>query len=355
MHWEVIFDVPNLTQRIQKLQQESESPDFWADSSRAEKTLRELSALKNRLEPLQSLQKTYQEIQEFLALLRDHPDPEVEKALINMAQGFLAELERFETATLLSGEHDPSDAIVEINAGAGGTEACDWAQMLYRMYTRWADRHNYKVTLLSETPGEVTGYRSVSFEVAGPYAYGYLKAEHGVHRLVRISPFDASGKRHTSFAMVSVLPEVPEGQVHLKPEDIKVETFRSSGAGGQHVNKTESAVRITHIPTGIVVACQNERSQHKNKTLAMKILTARLAEWERNKTEAKLRQLKGDLTSADWGRQIRSYVLQPYSLVKDLRTNWETSNVLSVLDGELDDFINAYLRQSPPKLGQNNA
>ncbi len=299
------------------------------------------------------MQETYKEIQEFLALLEDHPDPEVEKALASMAQRFFADLERFETTTLLSGEHDPRDAIVEISAGAGGTEACDWAQMLYRMYTRWADRHGYKVTLLSETPGDVTGYRSVSFEVAGPYAYGYLKAEHGVHRLVRISPFDASGKRHTSFAMVSVLPEVPEEEVQIKPEEIKVETFRSSGAGGQHVNKTESAVRITHIPTGIVVTCQNERSQHRNKTLAMKILTARLAEWERNKTEAKLRQLKGDLTSADWGRQIRSYVLQPYSLVKDLRTNWETSNVLSVLDGDLDDFIHAYLRQAPARIGQN--
>jgi peptide chain release factor 2 len=261
-----------------------------------------------------------------------------------MAARFIKDLEDHETKVLLSGEHDAGNAIVEIGAGAGGTEACDWAQMLCRMYIRWAERHGHKAEILSESPGDVTGYRSVTVSIEGAFAYGLLKGEHGVHRLVRISPFDASGRRHTSFAIVDVMPEVAESDVDIAPDDLKVETFRAGGAGGQHVNKTESAIRITHIPTGITVNCQNERSQHKNRAAAMTILASRLAELQRAESEERMRQIKGSVSPAEWGHQIRSYVLQPYTIVKDLRTDYEMGNAQAVLDGELDGFMKAYLQ-----------
>lgn len=261
-----------------------------------------------------------------------------------MAQRFFADLDAVELITLLGGKYDAGDAIVEIGAGAGGTEACDWAAMLFRMYARWAEKNGFKFEILTESEGDVTGYRSVCFRVSGQFAYGKMRSEHGVHRLVRISPFDSSARRHTSFASVSVTPVVEETEVAINPEDLRIDTYRSSGAGGQHVNKTESAIRITHLPTGIVVSCQNERSQHQNKASAMTILASRLAELEQNRTEDRLRQLRGDLTSAEWGSQIRSYVLQPYTMVKDQRTAFETGNTIAVLDGEIDGFITAYLR-----------
>jgi peptide chain release factor 2 len=293
------------------------------------------------------LGKALSDVQEIYELLKEEPDKETEKEADRMVLKFLKDLDAYELKTLLTGEHDSRNALLEVNAGAGGSEACDWASMLARLYMRWAELRGFKVETISETPGDVTGYRSIQFLITGENAYGYLRAESGVHRLVRISPFDAAARRHTSFAKVEVLPEIEESEVSINPEDLKVETLRAGGAGGQHVNKTESAVRITHLPTGIVVNCQNERSQHKNRASAMSVLLARLSELERTQSAARVQELKGDGGPAAWGRQIRSYVMQPYTMVKDHRTGFETGNVMGVLDGGIDGFIEAYLRQRP--------
>jgi peptide chain release factor 2 len=273
------------------------------------------------------------------------PDEGLVSELASETGALETELAKFELETLLSGEHDASNAIVEINAGAGGTESCDWAAILLRMYLRWCQDRGFTVEMADETPGDVTGYKSVSFIVEGRNAYGYLQGERGVHRLVRISPFDSNKKRHTSFASVDVIPEIEETEeVPINPDDLRVDTFRSSGAGGQHVNKTDSAVRITHLPTGIVVSCQNERSQHKNRAVAMKVLQARLMELERRASEEKMSALRGEQQSIEFGNQIRNYVFQPYTLVKDLRTGCETGDVIRVMDGALDPFMQAYLQ-----------
>jgi peptide chain release factor 2 len=298
------------------------------------------------LDPYDTLAASYQDISDLCEMLEESPDADTERELASMAKSFIRDLDDLETKVMLSGEHDAGNAILEIGAGAGGTEACDWAQMLCRMYLRWAERRGFKAEILTESPGDVTGYRGVTISFEGPFAYGYLKGEHGVHRLVRISPYDASGRRHTSFAIVDVIPEVAETEVDINPEELKIETFRAGGAGGQHVNKTESAIRITHLPTGITVNCQNERSQHKNRAAGMTILASRLAELQRAESEERMRQIKGNVSPAEWGHQIRSYVLQPYTIVKDLRTDYETGNTQAVLDGEIDEFITAYLRST---------
>jgi peptide chain release factor 2 len=252
-----------------------------------------------------------------------------------------------ELATLLSSEHDHSSAIIEINAGAGGTESCDWVAMLMRMYLRWAERRGFSAEIIGTLEGDVAGYKNATLIIRGLNAYGYLKAERGVHRLVRISPFDANKRRHTSFASVDVIPEIAESEdIEISPDDLRIDTYRASSAGGQHVNKTDSAVRITHVPTGIIVSCQNERSQHRNRDVALKVLKARLLEVERRESEEKMSKLRGEQRAIEWGSQIRSYVFQPYMLVKDHRTGAETGNVSAVMDGDIDGFIQAYLRRS---------
>lgn len=276
-------------------------------------------------------------IEEDVTSLQDELQVEIDK--------LVSQLDRLEIQLMLNDEYDTRDAILTIHAGAGGTESQDWAEMLLRMYTRWAERHQYQVNILDTAPGEEAGIKSVTLEIKGNYTYGYLKAEAGVHRLVRLSPFDADHARHTSFALIEVIPEVKESsEIEILPEDLKIDTFRSSGPGGQHMQKTSSAVRITHLPTGITVACQSERSQHQNKDSALKVLYSRLLELEIAKKESEKAKLKGKHVAAGWGNQIRSYVLHPYKMVKDHRTEFETSNTSAILDGEIDDFITAYLR-----------
>ena len=322
------------------------SPDFWSDSQRAQK----VSMERNRIEGEISSVKDVEEKVEEVEVLIEMAEEEDETSLLNEAEGLLKEveekLEKLEIKKVLSGEFDKNNAIVTIHAGAGGTESCDWAQMLMRMYTRWAERKGYDVEILDLQENEEAGIKSATLLIKGPYAYGLLRAEHGTHRLVRISPFDSNARRHTSFCGVIVVPEIEdEIDIEIREEDLKIDTYRSSGAGGQHVNTTDSAVRITHLPTGIVVTCQSERSQIQNRQRAMKILKARLYEYERRKREEKIAQARGEHKSIAWGNQIRSYVFHPYKMVKDLRTGVETSNVNSVMDGDIDQFIEAYLKK----------
>lgn len=325
------------------------APDFWDDQGAANAVIQEMTFAKSRVEKFKGIARRLEDCAAALSLAEEEEEffREAEKELSVLKR----ELDALELEILLNGEYDYNNAIVSLHPGAGGTESQDWAQMLMRMYTRWAESKGYKVEVVDYLPGDEAGIKSVTMIISGPYAYGFLRAEKGVHRLVRISPFDASGRRHTSFASLDVTPEIndDQGEIEIKPEDLQIDTFRAGGAGGQHVNKTESAVRITHLPTGIVVSCQNERSQHANRDTAMRILRAKLFELEEKKREEKLAQHKGEQKEIAWGSQIRSYVFHPYSLVKDHRTGKEAGNVNAVMDGEIDEFIYAYLQQQAKK------
>jgi peptide chain release factor 2 len=323
---------------------------FWDSQETAQKIVQRVSSLRDRVSVFMDLAKKHEELNFLVELGQEEED----EALAAEARKGLAEASRLvdevELAVMLNGPYDRGSAIMALHAGAGGTEAQDWVEMLLRMYGRWAERHRFKIEILDMLPGDEAGIKSATIEVIGPNAYGYLLAEKGVHRLVRISPFDTAGRRHTSFASVDVLPEVEEGaEVQIDQEDLKIDTFRSSGAGGQHVNKTDSAVRITHLPTGIVVACQNERSQLSNRLAAMKMLKAKLVDLELRKKEADIAALRSDQQEIAWGSQIRSYVFHPYSMVKDHRTGYEMGNTSAVMDGDIDNFIAAYLKDKARK------
>ncbi len=337
--------VTQLTEELAQLDQKTAEPGFWEDLENSSKILQRSKQVKNKLEACQGLYSQYEDIATMVEIAEEEPDEGLLEEIRTALQGLTGNLETQKLATLLSGEYDANNAILTFHAGAGGTEAQDWAQMLYRMYTRYSERHGFKYKILDYLDGDEAGLKSASILIEGLNAYGYLKSEAGVHRLVRISPFDSSGRRHTSFASLEVMPEISDDtEIEVREEDLKVDTYRSSGAGGQHVNKTESAIRITHLPTGIVVACQNERSQHQNREVAMKMLKSKLAEIKEREHLEKIEDIKGVQKEIAWGSQIRSYVFMPYTLAKDHRTNFESGNITAVMDGEIDGFINAYLK-----------
>ena len=324
---------------------EMQAPDFWDDPEKSNKKMRESKGLKDIVETMDGLSGQYNDILELIELGYEDNDPAIIPDIEEELASFKETFENIRISTLLSGEYDKNNAILKLNAGAGGTESCDWCSMLYRMYTRWAERKGYSLEVIDYLDGDEAGIKSVTFQINGENAYGYLKSEKGVHRLVRISPFNAQGKRQTSFVSLDVMPDIEEDvDVEVKDEDIRIDTYRSSGAGGQHINKTSSAIRITHFPTGIVVTCQNERSQFQNKDKAMQMLKAKLYMLKQEENAEKLSGIRGDVKEIGWGNQIRSYVMQPYTMVKDHRTNEESGNVDAVMDGAIDPFINAYLK-----------
>ncbi len=334
-----------MKEEIARLDQTAADPNFWNDMAASQKVLQRASMLKNRVAQYESLCADWEDA---LTLI-EMGDEEEELSMLPEAQiavnDVIGRLEEQMLSTLLIGEYDAKNAILTFHAGAGGTEAQDWAEMLYRMYNHWAERHGYKVKLLDYLDGDEAGLKSASLLIEGQNAYGYLKSEAGVHRLVRISPFDSSGRRHTSFASLEVMPEIDDDvKIDIRPEDLKVDTYRAGGAGGQHVNKTESAIRITHIPTGVIVACQNERSQHQNREVAIKMLKSKLVEIKERAHLDRIEDIKGEQKEIGWGSQIRSYVFMPYTLAKDHRTGFEMGNIGAVMDGDLDGFINAYLK-----------
>ncbi|MGN7387095.1 peptide chain release factor 2 [Sporosarcina sp. SAFN-015] len=339
------LDLENKEARMQELDEVMLEPGFWDNQDSAQKVISESNALKASVGSFHELSDTQENLEMTLELLREEADEELQEELVSELKEFKKKMEDFDLQMLLSDEFDSSNAILEIHSGAGGTESQDWASMLLRMYQRWAEDQGYKVETLDYQAGDEAGVKSVTLSIKGHNAYGYLKAEKGVHRLVRISPFDSSGRRHTSFSSVEVMPEFDgDIDIEIRTEDLKIDTYRSSGAGGQHVNTTDSAVRITHIPTGAIVTCQTERSQIKNRERAMNLLKAKLYQIKVEEEEARLAEIRGEQKEIGWGSQIRSYVFHPYSMVKDHRTNEETGNVGAVMDGEIDMFINAYLR-----------
>ena len=345
MKWGIHFDLANKALRVREIEQTMEEPGFWDSTEKAQEYMKELKNLKDTIEDYKHLKTKFEDVQTLIQMGYEENDesliPEIGEAL----DLFIRDLDELKLRTLLSGEYDRYNAIITLHAGAGGTESCDWANMLCRMYQRWADKKGFTTEMIDFLEGEEAGLKSVTLEINGLNAFGYLKSERGVHRLVRISPFNAAGKRQTSFVSCDVMPDIEEDTgIEINDEDLRVDTFRSSGAGGQHVNKTSSAIRITHIPTNIVVQCQNERSQLQNKDKAMKMLKAKLFLLKQQENLEKISGIRGEIKDIAWGSQIRSYVMQPYTLVKDHRTNEEVGNASSVLDGNLDPFINAYLK-----------
>lgn len=340
-----------LLEQKKQLDEQAAQPDFWNDVENTKKVLKEQKTVNEKVGSYENLVRMYEDAQTMLELAAEEEfdSEEEQESFLQEIRSSLKEIaqriEEEKLSALLSGEFDQNNAILSFHAGAGGTEAQDWVQMLYRMYARWSERHHFKVKVLDYLAGEEAGIKSASILISGTNAYGFLKSEHGVHRLVRISPFDASGRRQTSFASLEVMPEIDDDyDIEINPADLKVDTYRSGGAGGQHVNKTESAIRITHIPTGVIVACQNERSQHQNREVAMKMLKSKLVKIKEREHLKRIEDIKGEQQQIGWGSQIRSYVFMPYTLVKDHRTNCESGNINAVMDGDLDPFINAYLK-----------
>ena len=335
---------------LEELEAETGKDGFWSDLENSQRVLQKIKQLKNRCGKYDKLYARWEDLTTLCLMSIEENDDSLLPELVSDYAAFEKDLEEARLSTLLSGEYDGYNAIMSFHAGAGGTEAQDWAQMLYRMYTRWAERHGFKYTLLDYLDGEEAGLKSASILIEGENAYGYLKCESGIHRLVRVSPFDASGRRHTSFAAVEVMPEIADDTgVEIRPEDVEMQVYRSSGAGGQHVNKTSSAVRLIHIPTGIVVSCQTERSQHQNREYAMRMLRSKLVEIKEREHLEKIEDIKGEQMKIEWGSQIRSYVFMPYTLAKDHRTGFENGNIGAVMDGDLDGFINAYLSMQAGK------
>ena len=339
------LDLENKDRQIEELEREMAAPDFWDDPQVSTEKTRKLKSLKDDVSTYYELEAQYQDILDLIELANEEDDRDmIEEVEADYAK-FKEKLENLQTRTLLSGEYDDQNAIITLHAGAGGTEACDWTSMLYRMYTRWADQHGFQVEVLDTLEGDEAGLKSVTFQINGENAYGLLKSEHGVHRLVRISPFNANAKRQTSFSSCEVMPDIEKDlDVEVRDDDIRIDTYRSSGAGGQHINKTSSAIRITHFPSGIVVTCQNERSQLQNKDKAMQMLKQKLFMLKEQENAEKEAEIRGEVMENGFGSQIRSYVLQPYTMVKDLRTGEESGNAQKVLDGNLDQFLRAYLR-----------
>ncbi|SKA81048.1 bacterial peptide chain release factor 2 (bRF-2) [Clostridium sp. USBA 49] len=342
-----LFDLETLEKKINELENKMQEKNFWDDLKTAQSITQEAKILKDKLDKYKKLESELEDIEVLIELSKDEEDLEIKKEIITNIKNIKKEIEEFKIQTMLSGDYDKDNAILTLHAGAGGTDAQDWTEMLLRMYTRWCYNKGYKIETLDYESGDEAGIKGVTIRVEGEFAYGYLKAEKGIHRLVRISPFNANGKRQTSFASVEVLPELTEDQdIEIRPEDLKVDTYRAGGAGGQYVNKTESAIRITHIPTGIVVQCQSERSQHSNRETALKMLKAKLIDLKERAHKEKIEDLTGELKNIGWGSQIRSYVFHPYTLVKDHRTGIEDGNIESVMNGEIDLFIKEYLKQS---------
>lgn len=337
--------IDKLKTEVSELEEQSSAADFWDDMANSQKVMQKIGSLKSKISSYENVKNDYDDALVMIELANEEEDPDLLEDCTNSVEEIEKRLEELTLSTLLSGELDNNNALLTFHAGAGGTEAQDWAEMLFRMYNRWGERHGYKVSTLDYLDGDVAGVKSATILVEGENAYGYLKGEMGIHRLVRVSPFDSSGRRHTSFASLEVMPEIDDDiEVEIREEDIKMDVYRASGAGGQKVNKTSSAVRLTHIPTGIVVSCQIERSQHQNREVAMKMLKSKLLEIKERENLERIEDIKGDQKEIAWGSQIRSYVFMPYTMAKDHRTGFEMGNINAVMDGDLDGFINAYLK-----------